>query len=683
MRSISTKIFLTAITLAASLAANGQQVAPPKLRVGIMPATDRWVTLTDGSRVYQGLDISYLLGQKIFGSSAYIPVMLAIDPVVNMPLAPQTSRVASNAVRLTQIPKEWMTWTSDPAVVALNASPAAQRMLVAKETTTGGDNAFPVAVDITITPIVETLMYASGQKSDRVVFGFSPDHLNPFNAGEAGSLDNQYVASAAQLQACSLPDFFNGQLNPAGWGPWAGNFGANMDEGFSFQILGYGLAFKHKSFTVQSQIRFLVDDNRTGAHDEYVFQTSGSGTDVFVDGSYNGINLGIEIARTHTLIDALKAMLPQIVDGLLSQGLAGAWQNSIVSLTPAPTLGAGVNEGVNVGLKLVSPFGNTYEVITVDGTTSVLEKVGGTTQPFVGEPLQVDTGQPIQWISQASQTQVTTVRAARLVAGTSTAATMGTNQKVIQSTVAIPMNTTARAATQVASLPCFDQTSSGLTSTIDNLFTLYGYYRYENVLDQAPHQDLSTIATSGVPKIALIDSGVDYNDKALTSHFVGTSARQVLGFDFISWDPRPSDDNGHGTAAVKLLASLLKSNFIIVPAKVIGAYGETHSSAVYDAFTYAINNHVDAILVPWSSEAGTLEAYQMGARNAAAAGIPVFVAPNTVLAGTNIFVPTIILNKTFETSGLEGSSVQLGPDGVATVQLLAQWISTQFLGGTK
>ena len=252
--------------------------------------------------------------------------------------------------------------------------------------------------------------------------------------------------------------------------------------------------------------------------------------------------------------------------------------------------------------------------------------------------------------------------------------------------MAIPANTTMRAAAQQAAIPqCFGKSTSWITQTIDDLFVLYAWWRYNNVLDQPAHQSLplSSTVTSGVPKIAVIDSGVDYNDSSLQSHFVGTTPQQVMGFDFISWDNRPSDDNGHGTAAVKLLSSLTSKNFIIVPVKVIGAYGETQSSAVYDAFTYAINNKVDAILVPWSSTSGTLGAYQMGAQNAAQAGIPVFVAPNTVTAGTNIFVPTSVPNQSYQASGLEGSSVQLGPDGVATVKLLAQWIQSRISGGVQ
>ena len=137
---------------------------------------------------------------------------------------------------------------------------------------TAPQNNFPVYVDMTITPIVETMIYTSGARSDRVVFGFSPDHLNPFNQGRVGALDNEYVATQAQEQSCVKPDFFNGQLNPAGWGPFMGNFGSDLDQGISFAILGYGFSFKKMTFDIQSQIRFLIDNNVTSQHQELVFK---------------------------------------------------------------------------------------------------------------------------------------------------------------------------------------------------------------------------------------------------------------------------------------------------------------------------------------------------------------------------------------------------------------------------
>jgi hypothetical protein len=146
------------------------------------------------------------------------------------------------------------------------------------------------------------------------------------------------------------------------------------------------------------------------------------------------------------------------------------------------------------------------------------------------------------------------------------------------------------------------------------------------------------------------------------------------GFDFISWDSRPSDDNGHGTAAAKLLLKLVKKPIVILPIKVLGAQGETSSSAVYDGFAYAAENHPDIVIAPWSSIASAEEAYAEGAQLVANENIPVFVGANTMPSQNNIYLGQVS-SKGFKTSGLE-ATVVLAPIGVGAIQAAANFINS-------
>ncbi len=254
--------YMAALALGWTFGARGQSLPNQRPTIGVYPAEDRWITLTDGTKVYEGLEISYLLVTSLMATNQYNTILLDSSLTTSAP-SPE---------RLAQIPPEWI-------------PPSAHGV----DSQTGPD--------LTITPVVESLIYTSGDRSDRVVFGFSPDHLNPFNQGKEGSPDNEFVASSQQQADCVLPDFFNGTFTPKGYGPLAGNFGSNLDQGFSFQIGGYGIAFQQISFQVVSQIRFVIQNTHTQSSHDLVIQIVGSGQNVFVSGSYQGYTLGVTIQR--------------------------------------------------------------------------------------------------------------------------------------------------------------------------------------------------------------------------------------------------------------------------------------------------------------------------------------------------------------------------------------------------
>jgi hypothetical protein len=644
-------------------AAARAEVAVPKIRVGIAPAQSRWVTLTDGTRVHQGLEIGYLLGHKLSESARYLPVLLSDQsPAPGQASSSQSMTLSSidkdllKTEAMKQVPQEWTKWAQsfDPSsnvgelrTMALARRPSAR-------------------IEVRVQPQVETLLYASGNRSNRIVYGFSPGNENQFNEGRPGSIDNEFVSSPVQAQSCQKPDFFKGQFDTLGWGPFRSNFGANIDEGFMINIGGYGFGFKKKNFELRSQIRFLVDNLRTGFHKEYVFQTKAQGSDVFVAGSYMGYNLGIEIQRRETLANALKAILPQIIGDFINEGLPQRWQSTLLSAGGSLIMEGGYEDGVVEGLKVVSSFGNGYEVVQVFGATSLLKKISGSALPFPGEPLRL-AGDGPGWEEGPTQTKSLLLQSLN-------------GEKTYQADIDLKLDQKQRAASQTQVLEnCFDKKTTWVEDTINALFSVYAYWRYKNVLDQE-FSGPSKPAGPGL-RVAVVGSGVDYKDQTIKSRVAVDGKGQLIGYDFLSQDPRPSDDNGQGTAAAKLLIQSVKAPVNIMPVKVIGAHGESHSSAVFEGFKFAADQGAEAIIAPWSSVPSTLNAYKMGAQYAAAKGVAVFLAPETMQSQTNIHIPAQISSKDFKTRGMSGSKVQLSASGVAVVEEFSRWMQSRH-GGT-
>ncbi len=208
---------------------------------------------------------------------------------------------------------------------------------------------------------------------------------------------------------------------------------------------------------------------------------------------------------------------------------------------------------------------------------------------------------------------------------------------------------------------CFNKQTDWVENTIDSLSLPYAAWKYIYVMDQPlqnPPASTGSSSSTHALKIAVIDSGVDYNDSFLQNYVQLDANGNLSGRDIISGDPRPSDDNGHGTAVVKYLAQLMGDRpFTFIPIKAIGSHGETHSAAIYDGFAYAVSEKPDAILMAWSSVGQTTSAFKMGQELAVKSGIPVFTAPGKLNSDDSAFV----------TDGLGGAYLTLDSNSAAAV----------------
>ena len=111
------------------------------------------------------------------------------------------------------------------------------------------------------------------------------------------------------------------------------------------------------------------------------------------------------------------------------------------------------------------------------------------------------------------------------------------------------------------------------------------------------------IAGYGI-RIAIIDTGVDYNHPDLNKNYVG-------GYDFVNDDNDPMDDNGHGTHCAGIaLGTGINSNYKytgVAPRsdlfsyKVLDNEGNGEISSVIDAFDRALEEDIDIISISFGN----------------------------------------------------------------------------------
>ncbi len=127
-------------------------------------------------------------------------------------------------------------------------------------------------------------------------------------------------------------------------------------------------------------------------------------------------------------------------------------------------------------------------------------------------------------------------------------------------------------------------------------------------------------------KIAVIDTGVDYNHEDLKDNIFINEAEangqkgvdddgngyidDIYGYDFANNDANPMDDNGHGTHCAGIIAAMhndlgvrgIMKNASILPVKAFGSNGSATTMSIINAIDYAIKMGVDIMSNSWGSK---------------------------------------------------------------------------------
>lgn len=650
--------------------------ANPKSLVELSPSEDRWITFADGGKLHFGFEIPYMIAAYLYNTGDYITNIPIQQGGYNSGIRSFSSTTATSTQSIINILKtrapdiDWEFLKNTPRTkVSLPNVIGGQsgfRSFGAGENNQASEYLLP---RIKIRSRLETLLYASGNKSNRVVLGFTPERLNAFNAGMVGSEDNEFVLSpgSEKQPECRVVDFFDGQLKVEGFGPSMPNFGADSDEGFAIHLFGYGFGFKKKSFELKSEVVVEVEIAHLNFKKEYRYSLKGGGRDLFIAGSYSGVSVGVEVQRRETLRKALQKMFPELLHDFQSQLPKHTWQTQILGEYNGQWMIAGDQSGgIIEGLELISNLGSKYRVTyasSFEGYAFIVPSDQNTFSPFTGELLRLDDNSDTVWQTENTQLRDLATKTREFEQKNPEVvhiekSGLNLNESGVNKAVEIVNNLND----QSVPAQCLEKKMGYWERLLAAFSYLYGLYRYNDVLDQRFDKLVQTNSrNSNQLKIAVVSSGISPKEKSLEKHLEGS------GFDFYSWDNRPSDDFGAGTAAALLLKKKLDKDFTLVPYKVFGAYGETNSSAIYSAFQHIANRQdINAVIVPFKPNINS-KAYTQGIELVVEAGKKVFIPEGVNIKGA---ITSPASSKQFKTKALE-SKVLLSPIGVGVIEKAA------------
>src|SRR5208337_4777630 len=121
---------------------------------------------------------------------------------------------------------------------------------------------------------------------------------------------------------------------------------------------------------------------------------------------------------------------------------------------------------------------------------------------------------------------------------------------------------------------------------------------HDHAISRSTTVKVTTVHTAQpATTVAVIDTGVDYNNPALGGGF-GPSAKVIAGYDFATNTPDPlATDSQHGTAVAGLIGSDDPNNLGVAPGvkivalRVTGSDDTASLSSIASALQWVINNH--------------------------------------------------------------------------------------------
>ncbi len=446
---------------------------------------------------------------------------------------------------------------------------------------------------------VEELTFSHGSRGAKRFAGFRRDFYTPWNNGTFDGA-NEFPARNTDLSR----SWFGSTFDPQSQDGFDTIAGVDSGEQGEFNIIIANIHYRRDRFvatgSLNTNLQFLIDgDNHRSQID-----VGGTGFLFALGAGWKQISVEFGIARRTALSKVFDKSADRLVDEIQDQMKATKFRSRIEKVSEeGMILNAGRREGIRVG--------DQFEIRGASGTTRLKVKEAfhiGSIVEVVSGPTAVAAGDIVTIIDEPVEAKKT---------------------RVLASVVSTPKKSIS------VDLPEFSDPDGGAMVDAKNTvllpYLLWRWSQYDQEIEQGvsfegPKGDWNKAESqwnsrmiqladawksapnrgAGV-KVAIIDSGVDYNHKNLGGAF----SRSYAGIDYISMDLRPFDDNSHGTGVAGVVAArgADKDPVGIAPGAGLLAYrafnpwGETTSGALYASAERAIQDGARIILLGWDTRA--------------------------------------------------------------------------------
>lgn len=532
---------------------------------------------------------------------------------------------------------------------------------------------------------VDALSFQTGSGGGRMFYGFNERMRSHFNDG-TGSNTNEFPVQATSLdnQEPVQSAWFGNFFNKKGSFPTDSQSGLDLGDGFKINLLYAWLTVKYATYHSQLHLRVAVNAPLSGVNNYRNVHIDGSGYFYDVVGAYSQWGAGLMIARRDAMLQAFDNAVQGAMDSIAVSVKDLPLTAVIDSISPAGVyfLGTGLDANIAPGTR--------YELVGQPGV--IFEVTASYRSGSLAKLIQV---QPASALSQAiaGATLVQSQENPRLVSQLQDSISPGlvTNENItLPATNLNPSDLTGKVS-QKTLLQAFLQ---GLLETVLLPYKIWRYYQY----DQAYHAEADSdsefnsgtnpsdneasstpvpdfyagvekqgwakniglqaatrnAAFSGTkPIVAVIDSGVDYNHPAIhnalwlnpTPTKDPSGLQDRYGWDFISGDSRPFDDDYHGTEVASAVLAIAPHTQIM-PLKVFNPWGITNSASIYAAFVYAVDHGANVILCAWATRRDS-QAIRQGVAYAEEHGVPVVAAAGDLGVSLKLinYYPAILSEK--------------------------------------
>ncbi|MGE4232935.1 MAG: S8 family serine peptidase [Bacteriovoracia bacterium] len=514
-----------------------------------------------------------------------------------------------------------------------------------------------------LTMTMNELSFTTGSRADRLMYGFIRGFENPYNDGKESRNRNEYVVRLFDpTLSWFAPEFedFNGDLHT----------GKELGHEITVNAVIGGGTLQYANYKARLGMSVLFENRGTQTvRKDFLSKGKGFFYDIsgFFANQTGTYRLGFVYARKVAFLQAFEKLVTQTIQMVTNEVLKLPLYTKILARRQNPNvsrediyIAAGANYRVPVGQRFydrtqvdngISP--TVFIVREVFQTVSRVEVVSRSGHFAVGEEL-VSINPNDRVPQPTSRTLASTdgvkVNQSGLGSGNSPVS-VEQIQAEFEKNFKMPSGLDEFKENPLVAF------FSGIVGTVTLPYRLWRYYQYDQKYEGPKSIKIPTVNHSrslansvhhswafrrigaqiawtkfGVgsrsTKVAVIDSGIDYNHDELRNQIFWDGHLGINGFDFISGDVRAYDDHAHGTEISSVMAAGgediigVSPNSFLMPLKVFSPYGMTNSGAILEAFKYAIHHKADVIVVAWQSLIRS-KALQDGIDLAEREGIPV------------------------------------------------------------